>query len=283
MVDPISIISLVEGSISLIVQCGSAIKSLNEIAAKYKQAELTLSSIIQEVDVIELAWKRIKDWFESYIDEAGDVELLERLDKSLKCGTNVISALQDDLLGYGSKRLGFMQRSRLSWNEKLLGDHQDRIRGQVLAMNLLLQVIELPTSKARSKQLETAQKTFLKSDESAYSIVPSRMSMSTSARDSVFSVNSAELIHHRWSFEGDLFGARAYKRNYAKNLINLVLHSRVAKAKDGASTMPGNGAVIPTANDDLAWSASGTPSAPGDDAPLAFEEHVTRIRYPPFV
>ena len=57
MVDPISIISLVEGSIGLILQCGSAIKSLNEIAAKYKQAELTLSAMIQEVDVIELAWR----------------------------------------------------------------------------------------------------------------------------------------------------------------------------------------------------------------------------------
>ena len=72
------------------------------------------------MDVIELAWKRFKDWFESYINEAGDGELLERLDKSLKCGTYVISALQDDLLDYGSKELGLMQRTRLNWNEKAL-------------------------------------------------------------------------------------------------------------------------------------------------------------------
>ena len=266
MVDPISIISLVEGSIGLILQCGSAIKSLNEIATKYRQAELALSSIIQEVDVIELAWKRIKDWFESYTDEAGDIELLERLDKSLKCGTNVISALQDDLLGYGSKRLGFMQRSRLSWNEKVLRDHQDRIRGQVQAMSLLLQVIELPTSKARSEQLQTTQNTFLKSDESAYSIVPSRMSISTSARNSVFSIESAELIHHRWSFEGDLLGARVYKRNYAKNLITSVLHSKVSKAKDSAFTTLSNGGVSTIADDGLEASVNGALSATGDDA-----------------
>ena len=83
-------------------------------------------------------------------------------------------------------------------------------------MSLLLQLIELPTSKVRSEQLQTAQHTLLKSDESAYSTVPSRMSISSSARDSYFSVESAELIHHRWSFEGDLLGARLYKRNYAK-------------------------------------------------------------------
>ena len=268
MVDPISIVSLLEGSISLIIQCGSAIKSLNEIAAKYKQAELTLSSIIQEMDVIELAWKRIKDWFESYTNEAGDIELLERLDKSLKCGTNVISALQVDLLDYGSMSLGFMQRSRLSWNEKALRDHQDRIRGQVQAMSLLLQVIELPTPKARSKQLETAQIALLKSDESAYSIVPSRMSISSSARDSVFSVESAELIRHRWDFEGDLLGARVYKRNYAKNLINSVLRSKVPKATDGAFTMLANDAVSTTAKDQLEASAT------EDDAPKTDVEQV---------
>ena len=267
MADPISIISLVEGSITLIVQCGSAIKSLNEIAGKYKQAELILSSMIQEVDVIELAWKRIKDWSESYTNEAGDGELLERLDKSLKCGTNVISALQDDLLDYGSKKLGFMQRTRLNWNEKVLRDHQDRIRGQVQAMSLLLQVMELPTSKARSKQLQRARNTFLKSDESAYSIVPSRMSISSSARNSVLSVESAELIHHRWSFEGDLMGARVYKRNYAKNLINAFLHSKVAKAKDGAYTMLANDAVSTSAGDELEAPTNGVLGANGDDAP----------------
>ena len=259
MVDPISIISLVEGSIALIVQCGSAIKSLNEIASKYKQAELILSSMIQEVGVIELAWKRIKDWFESYTNEAEDGELLERLDKSLKCGTNVISALQDDLLDYGSKKLGFMQRSRLNWNGKTLRDQQDRIRGQVQAMSLLLQVIELPTSKARSEQLQTARITFLKSDESAYSIVPSRMSISSSARDSVFSVESAEFIHQRWSFEGDLFGARVYKRIYAKNLITSLSHPKVAKAKDDALTILANDGISTAADDGKSTTADHAP------------------------
>lgn len=268
MVDPISIISLVEGSIGLILQCGSAIKSLNEIAAKYKQAELTLSCIIQEVDVIELAWKRIKDWFESYTDEAGDLELLERLDKSLKCGTNVISALQDDLLDYRSGRLGFMQRSRLSWNDEALRDHQYRIRGQVQAMSLLLQVIELPTSKARGKELQTAQNTFLESDESAYSIVPSSMSISSSARNSVLSLESADLIHHRWSFERDLLGARVYKRNYAKNLITSVHCPKASKAKDSAFTTLAKGGVSIVADNDLETSANGAAGAIGGDAPI---------------
>ena len=267
MADPISIISLVEGSITLIVQCGSAIKSLNEIATKYKQAELILSSMIQEVDVIELAWKRIKDWFESYTNEAEDGELLERLDKSLKCGTNVISALQDDLLDYGEDRLGIVPRARLAWNENTLRDHQYRIRGQVQAMSLLLQVITLPNSNARSEHLQTAQNTLRKSDESAYSIVPSQMSIGSSDRDSVFSVESADFIQHRWSFEGDLFGARVYKRNYAKNLNNLFLHSKMAQANDDAFTIIANDAVSTSTGGGLEASANDILGSAGDDAP----------------
>ena len=269
MMDPISIISLIEGSMSLILQCGSAVKSLNDLAGRYKQASLTLSSTIQEVDIIELAWKRIKDWFESYRNEAGDVELLDRLDKSLKCGTNVISTLQHDLLAYGSMKFGFMQRSKLTWNDKALRNHQDRIRGQVQAMSLLLQVIELPICKTRSEQLQTAQNTFLKSDESAYSIVPSRMSISSSARDSVFSVESAELIHHRWGFEGDLFSARAYKRRYAKGLISSVRHSKVANGntKDGASTILSNDAISAVADDGLGTSVNGALGGTADNIP----------------
>ena len=57
------------------------------------------------------------------------------------------------------------------------------------------------------------------SDESAFSIVPSRMSsrfslstIQTGDRDSVRS--SASLVYRRFSFENDLFTARVYKRNY---------------------------------------------------------------------
>lgn len=103
--DPVSIFALVSGSASLISQCASAINSFNGIARKYKQAELTKLSMIQEVDIIELAWKPIKEWSEGYTEAGPDVELLERLNRSLKCGTLVVSILQDDLSEYDSETL----------------------------------------------------------------------------------------------------------------------------------------------------------------------------------
>ena len=80
-------------------------------------------------------------------------------------------------------------------------------------------IISSPTIQAIAEMLQQSQEQFIKSDESAFSIVPSRMSsrfslstIQTSDRDSVRS--SASLVYRRFSFENDLFTARVYKRNY---------------------------------------------------------------------
>ena len=121
--DPVSIFGLVSGSASVISQGASVIKSLNDVAGKFKQAEPMMLSMVQEVDTIELTWKRIKEWSEGYTEAGLDVELLERLNRSLKCGTLVISALQDDLSEYDSETLSVRQRSKVAWNERALQDN----------------------------------------------------------------------------------------------------------------------------------------------------------------
>ncbi len=73
MADPFSIISLIEGSISLVVQCGSVAKSLSDITTKHKQAKLTILSMVQEVDTLEFAWSRIRDWSQDYAGSGADV------------------------------------------------------------------------------------------------------------------------------------------------------------------------------------------------------------------
>lgn len=111
-------------------------------------------------------------------DSEVDSSFLRRLDRSLERGTVVLSALQDDLVDYTDNldSLSFKQRSRITWNEKALLDHQNRIRGQAVSMGLLLQILELPSPKKQNQLLKTYERHFRKYDESAYSIVPSRMS-----------------------------------------------------------------------------------------------------------
>lgn len=76
-----------------------------------------------------------------------------------------------------------------------------------------------PTPKDRRKLIRKSETQFKRSDESAYSIVPSRMSSrfslstcQTGARESVKS--EEDILYRRLSFEDDLFTAKVYKRNY---------------------------------------------------------------------
>ncbi len=84
-------------------------------------------------------------------------------------------------------------------------------------MTLLLQVLSLPSASDRSTLLDASSVTHHKSDESAYSIVPSRMSV-WSRPDSHISVASSEIVYSRLKLEeeieNELFASKVYKRNY---------------------------------------------------------------------
>ena len=246
MADPISVISLVEGSIGLVLQCGSVAKTLSGMIAKFKHAEVAIMSLIQEVETIRFAWSRIKEWSVDHAEAATDSDFVQRVEKSLQCGTLVLSALEQDLANYKSTddNASFKLRSKMAWNERAFLDHQHRVRGQVQAMTLMLQVSQLSTSKAQNKLLKKKEKAFRASDESAYSIVPSRMSshmsVSTRSRDSVLTIQSQEPVYYPLSFEDDLFTARVYKRNYRNPWINSLV-----KLRWGKKTKEGR---VPTAN-----------------------------------
>lgn len=231
--DPATIIQLVEGSLSLALQCGHATKTLSDIAAKYKYAKLTITSMVQSLDTVQLAWSQIGEWSQRYVPEtAGDGEVfLERLQRSLENGIMIMDALDGDLKPYRTNSLSFMQRSKAIWNENLLRDHQDRISHQAMAMTCLLQAIQLQSSLARTQLINEAEPMLRKSDESAYSIVPSRMSSRLSRlthRSSTggASIGGTEMAYRQLSFENDLFTTKAYKRNYRNPLIAHLFDSR---------------------------------------------------------
>ncbi len=140
--DPVTIAGIVEGSISLAVQCGSVVKSLNNIAGQYKYAKLTITTMTQNLDIMQLAWDRIGAWFKDYMltDDDGFIQRLERF---LEAGSLVLDALEEDLQSYDASNMTFAQRSRLVLNENTFQGHQNRIRDQAQTMGLLLQAIQL--------------------------------------------------------------------------------------------------------------------------------------------
>ena len=140
--DPVTLVGIVEGSISLAVQCGSVAKSLNNLAGQYKYAKLTISTMIQNLDIMQVAWERISVWSKTSMPVDDDA-FTQRLERFLETGCLVMDALEEDLRSYNVSRMTFRQRSQLVWNENILQGHQNRIRDQAQSMSLLLQASQL--------------------------------------------------------------------------------------------------------------------------------------------
>ncbi|KAL8958485.1 MAG: hypothetical protein Q9193_004471 [Seirophora villosa] len=192
---------------------------------------------------VQWAWRRIKtilDGWEQDDEPLPDdtIEFFAQLSRSLQGGSLVISALEDDLKRFQgipdpTRRTSPTQRARIVWNEQTLKDHQERIRDQVSSMTLVLEVMRMPEPTARKQALDRGEKVFQKSDESAFSIVPSKFSRSIRDSESLLSLESEpSLVHHELSVDSDLFTARVYKRNYRTAFIRKLLRKdKVLSAK----------------------------------------------------
>lgn len=141
-----TILSIVNGSLGIAVKIGKVIKDLYDIAQRFKHAELDILSSVEECKTIRAAWGGIERWARAQADsEVVEEELLNRLDQSLMFGIMVMSAFENDLLALASapEPTKFLHRTKVVWNEKSFAQHQNRIRAQVGAMTLLLQVVSL--------------------------------------------------------------------------------------------------------------------------------------------
>ena len=143
--DPVSAVGIVQGSLGLALQFASAAKALNDVAGKFKNATLDIKSLAQNLDMLQLSWTEIGEWFQHRFEEEGlhDDSLRKRVEGFLENGTLVMEALQHDLHGYNVDHLSFIQRSKSIWNEVSLQGHQSRIRDYIISMNLFLITVQL--------------------------------------------------------------------------------------------------------------------------------------------
>ena len=94
--------------------------------------------------------------------------------------------------------------------------------------------------QATGDQIQRSQKQFSKSDESAFSIVPSRLSSRISISTGQTSrpnsaISHVDMVYHRLSFENDLFTARVYKRNYRSERGQRLRRNQSDRDHDGVT------------------------------------------------
>jgi hypothetical protein len=144
--DPVTILSIAGAAGSLAFKCGTIVQTLHCLRERFKQAELTILSVIQDCRTIELAWSQIEKWAANNTNDDGEhEELAERLQDSIYSGKLFMAELEKDLasLERTPKYSALRRRTKIVWNESMLRVHQDRIQRQICALTLLLEVIQL--------------------------------------------------------------------------------------------------------------------------------------------
>jgi hypothetical protein len=142
--DPASVVGLVAACCSLTKQCASVVTTLHGLIETYKHAELAILSIAEECSTIQFAWRKIAEWADGNLHRVDDFEELgERLQRSIYCGELVMSALEEDIMAVTSNSSNFKRRIGVVWNKSIFVEHQTRLRGQVTALQLLIQILNL--------------------------------------------------------------------------------------------------------------------------------------------
>ncbi|KKY27897.1 putative ankyrin repeat protein [Diplodia seriata] len=257
--DPVSILSIASATVNIGVRCGSVIHSLYNVIERFRAAELSILSLIEECSTVQLAWEQIHDWVETELaGQPANRTVLERIQRSLYAGEVVLAALQEDV-GAALEvpvKSGFLQRTKVLWKEEALKEHQFRIRGQVAALTLLLQVIHLPRPVEQKHLLTVKARVFDDSDASAYSIVPSIRAGSITSTTTTSTEASQDIRYVPFDFEDSLFTSWVYKRNFRTPLVEQVPSSRLSFSRNrGESSRSGHAQSVVA-------SSSGSSGAP---------------------
>ncbi|KAE9382016.1 hypothetical protein N431DRAFT_16519 [Stipitochalara longipes BDJ] len=218
MAEPVTILAIVNGSVGLAIKIGTVANKLYTLSRRLKYAELTLQSLASECEMMQAAWVGIQAWVRqqrTHLEEEQQA-LLDRIKKSLLFGTIVLTALEGDLDQFLNEPQGsgLLRRNKIVWNEASFERHQNRIRGQVAAMTLLLQVIKLPSTAEQADLLAREDGVLRNSDETAWTIVDSSASYSIRHPHSRLSIDSTETVYVRFDFEPELLSSRTYGRRY---------------------------------------------------------------------
>lgn len=148
--DPVTAFGVVAGGVQVVQAIVCTIEGLSSLRGKYKNADLTIRSLIGELSTIKAAINQLSDWSKYNSQKsASNREYDEGLDVALEGCHAIMEVLAEEVAGLcentnmGSTGvLGFKARMRVVWNDALMQNLEDRLHAQVRALNLLLQACQ---------------------------------------------------------------------------------------------------------------------------------------------
>jgi len=143
------VVSSVSAMIGLVFNFATAIKSINDVRSRYKDATRTIESISHELETLQAALQELVNLMmhdASALSSRWDANktLPTTFARAMKGFERTIKSLQDDIepLGGESSRLTRMNKAKVVWNEDCMNQHVGRLRGQSNALQMLLLVLQ---------------------------------------------------------------------------------------------------------------------------------------------
>lgn len=148
MADPVSIISLLSAAGTISSSITVTIKALSDIRSQFADAKLRISLLIAELSTVKSVLSQVHDWT-YYLDDTHQyAEVVRDLQISIDGCQLAMQALAEEVakvVGDSSPQMntGFRTKTRFSWSEASMKQHQDRLHGQVAMLQVLLHAVQL--------------------------------------------------------------------------------------------------------------------------------------------
>lgn len=146
--DPISFIGTLASAGTIVVAITKCAHTLARLRGRFQQADITLRLLLAELSAVKAALVQVEDWA-NY--NASNSPVNENLASGFSESLDGCQ-LAMDLLGEEVARLAagftdneddFGARMKTVWNEASMKDHQQRLHGQIAALQLLLQAVQM--------------------------------------------------------------------------------------------------------------------------------------------
>jgi hypothetical protein len=145
--DPASVFGALSGGIQVLQAITSTVHGLKQLYGKFRDADVTIQTLIRELSSIQTALTGLQDWSNTHhhgykADEFGR-DLAVAMD-GCHWIMEVLSRDVADLLQGNRSDGGIGLRTRIKaiWNEEMMKGRQEMLRAQVNALQLLLQVFQ---------------------------------------------------------------------------------------------------------------------------------------------
>ncbi|KAI4286724.1 MAG: hypothetical protein L6R35_004023 [Caloplaca aegaea] len=237
--DPATLLSLISTAGTIAGKITKTIRDLSDLRATYVESNVRIKLLIKELSTIKSSLTQINDWAH-FLDETHDqIDLKDALQVALDGVELAMEALAEevrDLLPDATPashvQLGFRAKTKYAWNEQNIKEHENRLRAQISALNLLLQAAQLPS---RPEQAD-----FLKAPQSRHIIqkvaddtmtLRNTMSVAGSQRGppTILSHEDSPIDEKVFDWDNDIVHAAAYRR---------ALHHNVSKQRMGDKPPP---------------------------------------------